>query len=148
MLVVDLLRRGVRKLQAQLVNDLGPRANPFPPAGLANAGQDLFSKLPLEGTMRQALPRLSATRAAKQGDTALPIDGRSNTGLYLGFGSLTVVAARAFLDERAVEPKQARHPLMAEMGHEHFGLPVEVDRFTATSKEGLIASADETQRLV
>ena len=37
---------------------------------------------------------------------------------------------------------------MAEMGHEHFSPPVEVDSFTATSKEGLIASADETQRLV
>jgi hypothetical protein len=78
----------------------------------------------------------------------LPIDGRSNTGFGRGFGSLTVGAARAFLDERAVEPKQARHPLMAEMSHEHFSPPVEVDSFTATSKEGLIASVDETQRLV
>jgi hypothetical protein len=58
------------------------------------------------------------------------------------------VAERAFIDERAVEPKQARHPLMTEMGRKHFGPPVKVDGFTATSKEGLIASADEPQRLV
>jgi hypothetical protein len=37
---------------------------------------------------------------------------------------------------------------MAEMSHEHFSPLVEVDGLTATSKEGLIASADETQRLV
>ena len=91
----------------------------------------------------------SAPGAAKQGDLALPIPcGRSNTGFDLSFGRLMAVAERAFIDERAVEPKQARHPLMAEMGHEQFSPPVEVDGFTATSKEGLIASADETQRLV
>ena len=86
---------------------------------------------------------LSAPGAAKQRDSALPIPcGWSNTGFNRGFGRLMAVAARTFIDERAVEPKQARHSLMTEMGREHFGTPVKVDGFTATSEEGLISSAD------
>jgi len=84
-----------------------------------------------------------ATGAVKQGDMALPIPGGGSTGVDGGFGSLTVMAAGAFFDERSVESKQARHPLMTEMGHEHFGLPIEMNGCTAISKEGLIVSADE-----
>jgi hypothetical protein len=53
------------------------------------------------------------------------------------------VTAGAFFDERTIESKQASHSLMPEMGHEHFGLAVEMNGGAATSKEGIVASADE-----
>jgi hypothetical protein len=53
------------------------------------------------------------------------------------------MAAGAFFDKRRVESKQARHALMPKMGHEHFGPAIEMNGYAATSKKGIIASADK-----
>jgi hypothetical protein len=85
----------------------------------------------------------TAPGAVKQRRLALPVAGASNRDAVGGFELITVLAARAFFDERFVESKQARHTLMTEMGHEHFGLPIEMNGSMAMLKEGLFTSAQK-----